>query len=415
MGLWRRCSCPGLPPWLAAAACRVARWGFRNAWPRAATGPVPTAAQLPLEVLPLQQSADLAKEALRQARRFAPPFRAALVAFGADGQLNGALLQLQVTHMFSDGFSIVPLLADLGHLIAQAEGVLLPPLAPVPNVLAALEKRLIRTINGDESMRDIITPEPLVRGPTRDKVTIFATLPEFEVTALKRHARTLGISINAVMLAAISVGLAYLEERDSVPVVLVVPQRDGPAESDLVGLFADFRLLRVSCGGLSAMGVALQLHHLIRDRLWLAPGPFTQFSHPWVNFQWTDFEAHHGLRQINDLGTWSGHLSNPISIVVEQQDELSWRLCANFDAKKYSPEARERFFKGLVGTMENLVSDPVALAWPPAPAAEGSEPQAPPATAATGSEHERPPVTAAARGEQQGPPATAAAGNEQQG
>uniref|UniRef100_A0A7S1WAJ8 Condensation domain-containing protein n=1 Tax=Alexandrium catenella TaxID=2925 RepID=A0A7S1WAJ8_ALECA len=360
--LWRRCDCPGMHPSLAAAVCRGTRWAFRRAWPRACSAPPE---EPPLTVLPHSETAEQAKTACKFAE-FWPPFQSTLAAYGADGGEEGAFLSVQVSHMFSDGYSIVPILSDLGHLIAKAESAALPPLAPVPNAMAVLEQRLMRTINGDDSMNDLISPEPLSQSWTRDKCVFFSPVSEKLVSALKRCARNLGVSTDIAVLAAICVGLAHLENKGTLTVVLVAPLRDGPAEGDLVGLLADFRVLQVSVEGLSVAGVALQLHCIVKERRWQRPGLTTQWDWPWVNFQWTDMEAHHGLRQVVDLSRRTEMLRTPVGIVAEQPDARSWRLRTSFDRRCYFYQARERYFHGLVLALEALVLNPLVPAWPAA-------------------------------------------------
>jgi len=368
--LWQRCACPGMHPWLAAGVSRCARRAFQRAWPRVGTDPQ---AEIILKAMPHSETKEQAKQAVWMGPKWVPPFQATLATYGAGGEHEGAFVMLQVSHMFSDGYSLVPILSDLGHLVALAESASTEPLVPVPNAMAVLEQRLVRTIHGDDCMNDIITPEPLNKPWIRDKFVAFSPMQEVLVSALKRCARDLGVSADIVVLTAICVALAYLEQKGTLSIVLVVPQRDGPAESELVGLFADFRVLQVACEGLSVAGVALQLHCIVKERLWQTPGLTTQWEWPFVNFQWTDLEATHGFRQINELNRSSERLRNPAGIVVEQPDPKSWRLRSAFDKQRYNAEAQERFFQGLVMALEACVTDPLALAWPPADTASSGQ------------------------------------------
>ena len=47
---------------------------------------------------------------------------------------------------------------------------------------------------------------------------------------------------------------------------MIAPQRDGPGQGDLVGLFADIRMVSIRTEGLSYMGAALRLHHIVKER-----------------------------------------------------------------------------------------------------------------------------------------------------
>jgi len=96
----------------------------------------PAAPMLPLRILKHSETVEEADKALwncGSAFEFVPPFQVVLAPFGprkgksggeaANGQdeEEGVLLKLVVTHMLSDGYSVVPLLSDLSHLVSQAE------------------------------------------------------------------------------------------------------------------------------------------------------------------------------------------------------------------------------------------------------------------------------------------------------
>merc|ERR1739845_198347 len=100
-----------------------------------------------------------------------------------------------------------------------------------------------------------------------DASTIFATLPTNVVTAIRQAAHKLAVPEDIAILTIISVALAWFENKKTEPIAMVVPQRDGPGESDMVGLFADIRHLNVCTDGLSFAGVALRLDHIVRERL----------------------------------------------------------------------------------------------------------------------------------------------------
>ena len=73
---------------------------------------------------------------------------------------------------------------------------------------------------------------------------------------------------------------------------LLAPQRDEPGASDLIGLFVDHRRLDVAVQGLSYAGVCLAAHQAVKRRRWRQPPVIKQNAQPFVNFMWTDFEAH---------------------------------------------------------------------------------------------------------------------------
>jgi hypothetical protein len=266
--------------------------------------------------------------------------------------------------MFSDGYSIVPLLADLSHFVAQAEGSS-PPLSlpPVPNPFAIFEHRLARTIYADDSSPDLVTPESIRIYQNHIPVTIFLTIPAKIIMALRRCARHLGVSDDIVVLTAIGVALAKLERQTSVPIELVVPQRDGFAESDIVGLFSDIRHISIHTEGLNFAGVALELNHIVRERLWLKPGISTQFSAAFVNFEWTDFQARHGFCQVPQTSLRDERLLNPMKISIDQPEAETWRMRLIFDKKLYTSQQQNKFVEDLADGFRMLITAPLTPAW----------------------------------------------------
>merc|ERR1712079_929411 len=290
------------------------------------------------------------------------------VTFGKDKE-EGALVHLAVSHMLSDGYSVVPLLDDLAHLVACAEpgGASLPPLPPVPNMFAVLEPRLISTIEGNydpDTLPSGITPEVVGGKVWHDGVCVFGRMPVEVVAAVRRGARLLTIPDDIAMLAIVGVALAWLEGRKNEPVSMIVPQRDAPGESESVGLFADVRDLIICTGGLSYAGVALRLHHVIKERLWGAPGISTQFDSALINFEWTDFTERHGFTQRVSTGERGAGSLNPLRIAVDQPNGEEWRVCAAFEKHRFGPRRRERFFEYFEMALRALLERPLDLVWP---------------------------------------------------
>jgi len=287
------------------------------------------------------------------------------------------LIQLIVTHMLSDGYTIVPLVADLAQLVARAEARFANPvmlsaaLPPLPNALEAVQKRIVRTIYGDNSFGDLITHDQLRRESWgRDVCTHLATLPSDIVGTIRRVARCLAISDDIVMLSALGATLARYQNQQTIVMSMVAPQRDGPGESDMVGLFADIRIVTVRTGGLSYAGTALQVQHIVKERLWSSPPIVSQCDLPFVNFEWTDFESHHGIRQLVHQREGHEQLSNPMKVAVDQPDPSTWRMRCAFDGHCHKTEDQDRFFVLFEATLNALANDPLTLIWPPDVAAD---------------------------------------------
>eukprot|EP00928_Gymnodinium_smaydae_P030424 TRINITY_DN22635_c0_g1_i2.p1 TRINITY_DN22635_c0_g1~~TRINITY_DN22635_c0_g1_i2.p1 ORF type:complete len:1320 (+),score=256.20 TRINITY_DN22635_c0_g1_i2:390-3962(+) len=365
-GVLRRCTAEALR-WVE----RATRASFRDAWPKARGRQLKQGGQaepLPLTVLPRANTEEEALHALWYgAPRFVPPLVVALVPFGPEGAEEGALVHISVTHMFSDGYSLVPLLTDLAQLVARAEGCspVPPPLPAVPSALAALERRLQRTIRGDGA-GDAVTLEVIGRrrGGNREGTTVHATLPEKLVMALQGAARRLAVPDEVVMLAALGATLARLENRGIALLSMVVPQRDGPGESDMVGLFADLRVLALQTEGLSLAGLALQVHHSVKERLWCAPPLGVLYDVPMVNFEWTDFESRQGFTQLVQTRSGAEMILNPLKVAVDQPSRGTWRMRNSFDCAVYDHARRERFFELFHECVRFMIEDPLVMVWP---------------------------------------------------
>merc|ERR1719254_221533 len=124
---------------------------------------------------------------------------------------------------------------------------------------------------------------------------------------------------------------------------MIVPQRDGPGENDMVGLFSDIRCISVCTEGLSFAGVALRLHHIVKERLWSVPELRTQFDMPMLNFEWTDFQEKQGFVQHVITGERGERSFYPMRAAVDQPGENVWRVRAAFQEGKYEENARDRF------------------------------------------------------------------------
>jgi len=356
---------------LMAALGRAARWSFRNSWPRARAGGGDAwkGRRLPLRVLGhFATEEEAERKVWARAAEFVPPFQARFVTFGQDRE-EGALVHLAVSHMLSDGYSVVPLLDDLAHLVACAEpgGSSLPALPPVPNMFAILEPRLMSTIESDYdpgALQSGITPELLGGKVWHDGFSVFARMPAEVVATVRRVSQLLTIPDDIALLAILGVVLAWLECKEDVPVSMIVPQRDAPGESESVGLFADVRDLTICTGGLSFAGVALRLHHVIKERVWGTPGISTQNDLALINFEWTDFAERHGFAQRVSTGERGAGSLHPVRIAVDQPNGDEWRMCAAFANHRFGPRKRERFFEYFETVLRTISERPLELVWP---------------------------------------------------
>jgi len=290
-------------------------------------------------------------------------------------------LHLTVTHMLSDGYCVVPLLDDLASLVAAAEAssTVTPPspssasssaalvqLPAVADAFAALETRIHRTIDGIDEVGGLnprITPHALAGKTWRNAHTTFATLPAETVAAIRASAASLAVPDDIAMLTILGVTLSWHSEKRSQRVAMIVPQRDGPGENDMVGLFSDVRHLSICTSGLSMAGVALRLHHIVKERLWVVPELRTQFELPLLNFEWTDFQEKQGFAQHVQCAERGESSFHPLRVAVDQPQRDIWRLRVAFQEGAYDSQQRETFFELFERSLGMLRYDPLGLVW----------------------------------------------------
>lgn len=241
------------------------------------------------------------------------------------------------------------------------------PLPPVPSMFAVMERRIFRTIEGLDDVDGLcprITPHALAGKKWCNAHMTFAILPVEAVAAIRHSASRLAVPDDIAMLTLLSVTLAWFSDKAMEQVAMIVPQRDGPGENDMVGLFSDVRHLCICTEGLSFAGVALRLHHIVKERLWTVPAVRTQFDLTLFNFEWTDFQEKHGFVQhvtCNERGESSFH---PLRVAVDQPERHVWRLRVAFQEDRFTEQQRERFFNLFEKSLSMLQNNPLDLVWP---------------------------------------------------
>lgn len=357
---------------------------MKRAWPRvAASCDVVDPAKVPLSVLPLEDSLEDAKHALWRCGSFVPPFCVTLAPVGArlassvDVQrCTQALVQFHVTHMTSDGFSVVPLLSDFTHFVAVAEGRDPVPkaLSPLPNMLRLLEERMHRTVDHDVSLADTVTLNELHGGVicrrtkhSREAAAMLVDVPAVVVAALKNSASEVyGCTHDILLLTALAVVLARLDDSKLVTLSLVANQRDEARASDMVGFFADCRELDIAVGReLGYVGVAVGVNDTVQQRQWRAPG-LVGGDVVSVNFQWTDFDSREGFQQLPDFhyAQQRNRVRCPLEVYVDEPAPGQWRFALNFDVVLFSAARRCQFKRELTTTFQQMLAAPFASVWP---------------------------------------------------
>jgi acyl-coenzyme A synthetase/AMP-(fatty) acid ligase len=285
-----------------------------------------------------------------------------------------AFIRLYVTHAFSDGSCVVPILKDLNELYSahvQGRGIELPFLPP-PNGLFIQQERLLNSLTSENQrddsfylcynmdMNDCGDPASFGR---------IVILKESFVAVVQAAANRLSVPVDVLFLSAIVIALARLWGIEKcVEMALVVPLRDGPHEADVVGFLADQRNLDVPLHGGPALatltGVVQTVHALRRARGWKIPEPFTNCERTLVNIVQANFPKEIVMKQellIQQHELATGVLYRPMELYVEQIDMYMWSLKARCRLRDYSPEKFVRFCKIFKEVIFDLVRCPNTL------------------------------------------------------
>eukprot|EP00913_Durusdinium_trenchii_P013470 g12650.t1 len=347
--LWRLC--PGF-----ASVRPIVCWALKSAWPRvrARAPQVDEVFKVLAEAETLEQAdANLTTNSRKE--RFVPPFQLRVAPYR-----DGFVLQVRVTHMFSDAFCIIPLMADLAKLVKDQEEGLPSCLPPLPPSFELLQRRLWRTVEGDTTLSDTVTPTFFDSPQWSDEVhSEILNVPSGLVDQVKKAALKLAVSDEILLLSALGISIGKMHNKAAQTLHVLAPQRDDAAASDLIGLFVDHRRLEVPIQGLQYAGVALALHLTVKDRQWRAPPVVGGGNAPFVNFMWTDFEAHHGFEPIPTQKGKETSAAAPIQIGIVQPDRECWRILCTFK-KSYTEDQVNRFYATLSEAVRCLIEDPFA-------------------------------------------------------
>merc|ERR1712032_60779 len=112
-------------------------------------------------------------------------------------------------------------------------------------------------------------------------------------------------------------------------------------------------------------GVAVQLHHVVKERLWWAPGLTNQNDLPMGNFEWTDFEENNKFVQHVSLVEGKAFTRHSMQVAVEQSCKDEWRMRVAFNLAKFDKEAqRNQFFEFFDRSLAGFIRRPLDLVWP---------------------------------------------------
>jgi len=202
------------------------------------------------------------------------------------------------------------------------------------------------------------------------------------IRALGHVSRAYGAPLDALMLALSAVAIARAGSLDVVPMTLYVPQRDGPGEAGLVGLFADWRNIAVQTDRDTAtvIGVVLDVAYTLRTRRWAVFNAISKPEATMVNFQPLDVvppESRAGFAQVgeelwrigeclkqiqtdgrNSEMSW---VPQPLSLTIEQQDRETWYIIVTAAYDWHPPYWMRRFLKAFEEAFWALLAHPTQL------------------------------------------------------
>ena len=204
-------------------------------------------------------------------------------------------LLLSVKHSYSDGNSAFPLIDELAELY---EGV--NDLGPIELVDAVpeLEKRFkdglfVVPSNPDRvSVRTNMFYSREVDEAGGGYYRHYLCFEPSMISVLRRLASdTLNVGFDSLLLSLLVMSLLRTDNRDTETITLYCPLRDGPGESGLIGLLADWRDLTIQVmPGASLVDVVNDIAHRVRTRDWtptLSPANPESLLLNWLAFDGT--------------------------------------------------------------------------------------------------------------------------------
>jgi acyl carrier protein len=275
--------------------------------------------------------------------RFYPPIDAEILTVG-----KRQFFKLFLTHAFSDGSSVVPILRDLNLIYsAIVLGKEVPHLPPPMSGLALQESRLVGALKDSNEHDSLYLCYNMDAERSIDRRGFSRTvLLEKSLTLICHSAANRNsCPLDVLLLAAVCCAwLRWLSASKSwsgwLSISIIAPLRDSPeGASDCVGFLADLRNIDVFLGSDPSLCtyrcVLDSLHAIRRKRAWKLPTPLSSCDRPLVNIVPANFSAPFSV----DLVTLQNESMNcsvarPIELYVEQLAETNWALrgrCRLFD------------------------------------------------------------------------------------
>jgi len=331
-------------------------------------------------------------------------------------------VQFVVSHAYSDGYSGVPLIHDLGTLYTRAEGskrahgrgdnatplTAASVLTPLPHGAAfdTLQSRFFAALEGqpkwksqDQMSLRAQNFDPLCEPRWQPWCYNHEVLLECgSVSLLRQCSQNYGVPFDVVLLSVVLAAMfracvapvvspgapatssqaVSVGSSSSIPaplqLTLYAPMRDGDLNEAMVGLFSDFRDVTVPCGlPTTVLGFCLDLAAVIRHRRWTVFDPMQNSERILVNilpldeqvrcaqqFRQTRAHEYRGRRrrEPSERKTWKQH-GRPMRITLEQEAVDAWWISLDVNSSYYPTTWCRAFVKELRCVLEDLALRPL--------------------------------------------------------
>eukprot|EP00928_Gymnodinium_smaydae_P003103 TRINITY_DN11110_c1_g1_i1.p1 TRINITY_DN11110_c1_g1~~TRINITY_DN11110_c1_g1_i1.p1 ORF type:complete len:1371 (-),score=135.90 TRINITY_DN11110_c1_g1_i1:160-3984(-) len=371
---------------------KVLTWSFKRCWIRVQVRPSPDPGLFQVVHASSEQEVQRQVRAAADQDLFAPPGSFTLIQLHADSSYGNprtrsvqrSFLHVCLSHALTDGFSIYPLLTDLGELYTAAlrdrshsSRRSLPTLSPIPNAMQVSEDRLFATLEGETDMHraDRQSLRSQVFGNRKQGYIHDVRVAGSAAVALKRLGELYSVPVDVLIVGITVCGLARADQSTRVPLTLYCNMRDGPAESMLVGLFADFRDVSFECPlGSTVLGAILGVHEKIRRREWKTFDGLRNPETTTLNLVTFDEGTCGGFRhsvqggkqffpRLRDGDDRTRRVQRPRRMVWERQNFEEWFLGLDLDWRCYDVTWTRRFVLAMQDAMCALAKRPTEPLW----------------------------------------------------
>jgi len=289
-------------------------------------------------------------------------------------------IHMRLNHAFGDAMSYYPLVHDLLTFYRSlVEGKKAKLTDPGPTMLK-LQNRLFEAfdlagggVTEDRSRYSMRGSLFKHRGTGYSYDFI---LKEDATRAMLWISRKYGIPPEVLLLGIVACGVARAGRTESCDFTMYAPCRDGHADQQGIGLFADWRDLTVNTPeDCTIIGVIWDVHEKIRRREWTIFNCARKPDRAYVNFQLNDSwkrGSRDGFQQLHEDSWKHGetewkfdeerkdcHVMNqPMSFNIEQESEYAWWISCSLDYYQYRPAYCRRMLQTFRNAFYYLVHDP---------------------------------------------------------